>query len=266
MNDEHVYLYALALAANPCRATGTGIDPRFPVERICFGQLAAISSRVGLDQFDVSRFRCENSDDAQWLSRVAVVHNEIVAAAWQCPPVMPLPLGALFRSRSSMLAKISQRESDVVRLLLRLGSCQEWAGKLYVSQPPAEHAATRPAAVAPRPANGQGKGAHYLKRKKADYQRRSEAFASLPQEVLAVENALGKQAEECRRVPTLSTNVTRRRERMIWNAAFLVSPDKTDRWLSVAKQVGQASARSKGLRLQITGPWPPYHFCRSLSF
>jgi len=263
MNGEHVYLYALALIANPCRATGAGVDPRFPVERICSGQLAAVTSRVGLDQFDLNRFRGETPQDAQWLSRVAVRHNEIVAGACACPPVIPLRIGTVFRSRASMVAKMREHQPTLLQHLLCLGDRQEWAGKLYASKPTVPDAPTRPAPVALHAKSGLSKGAHYLERKRADYQRRSEMRASLPQGVSAVESALKERADECRRVRTLPAHARWRREKMLWNAALLISPATVYLLLSVAERVGRA-ARSRGLLLEITGPWPPYHFCPSL--
>ena len=96
--DEHYYLYALTWADCPAEGFGPGVDPRFAVELIRYGQLAALTSRVGLDQFDLAKLQ-EGTADLPWLSKVAVRHNEIIGAlARQCARAA-LATGHLLRSR-----------------------------------------------------------------------------------------------------------------------------------------------------------------------
>ena len=42
-------------------------------------------------------------------------------------------LGSLFRSRSSLIAKLASREASAAEFLRRLEGRQEWAAKLYVA-------------------------------------------------------------------------------------------------------------------------------------
>ncbi len=50
---------------------------------------------------------------------------------------------------------------------------------------------------------------------------------------------------------------------MVFNAALLLPPSALDGWLDAAAEVG-GELRGKGLLLEWSGPWPPYHFCPSL--
>ena len=54
-----------------------------------------------------------------------------------------------------------------------------------------------------------------------------------------------------------------RTEEMVFNAAFLLPSSAQAGWLETVRNVDR-DARSKGLVLEVSGPWPPYHFCPSL--
>ena len=60
--DEHYCLYALTWADCPMNGIGPGVDPRFPVELVRYGRLAAVASRVGLDQFDLAKLQEGTAD------------------------------------------------------------------------------------------------------------------------------------------------------------------------------------------------------------
>ena len=74
---------ALTWANCPLADFGLGVDPRFAVELVGYGQLAAVTSRVGWDQVDLAKLQ-EGTVDVQWMSKVAVRHNEIIGAGPTC--------------------------------------------------------------------------------------------------------------------------------------------------------------------------------------
>jgi hypothetical protein len=57
--------------------------------------------------------------------------------------------------------------------------------------------------------------------------------------------------------------LTGRPEKMLWNAAFLLPRSASERWLALVEEM-RGVAASKGLLLEVSGPWPPYHFCPTL--
>lgn len=137
--NEHCYLYALTWAGCPPESFGPGVDPRFAVELVRCGPLAALTSRVGLDQFDLAKLQ-EGTADLPWVSKVALRHNAIIDALASRQPVLPMRLGTLFQSRSSLIAKVARCEADVVQFLRHLEDRQEWAVKIYVDENRAEKA------------------------------------------------------------------------------------------------------------------------------
>ena len=132
MNDPCYCQYAFAQPDCRVEEIGAGVDPRFDVELVCEGPIAAVSSRVGLDQFAPERLQGKTAEDIQWLGKIAARHNEIVCQAAASSAVLPLRLGTLFCSRASLQAMLARQRSTVAEYLKRLGNRQEWGVKLYL--------------------------------------------------------------------------------------------------------------------------------------
>lgn len=290
MGDAYQYLYAFAGANCPWTSPGPGVDPRFPVEPLHHGQLAALISRVGPDRFDVARLQGKSADDIKWLSRIAVRHNQIICAAARWGPVVPLRLGTLLRCRRSLQARMAAWEGTVTDFLRGLGDRQEWAAKILLLDRRADLAARAarggrdpidpPWGVdgAPRPKAPPGhpvpppphhaalkrSGTQYLTQKRSEQQQRRAFRCHLQQQLLAVETALIEGADRWCRVRPLPAGLTGRQQEVAWNAAFLVPRAASESWLAAAERLRRTVA-GRGLLLEVTGPWPPYHFCPTLA-
>ena len=132
MNDLCYCQYAFAQPKCRLQEIGPGVDPRFQVELIREGPIAAVVSRVGLDQFAPERLQGKTAEDLRWLGEIAARHNEIICQAANSSAVLPLRLGTVFRSRESLLAMLGRCRSIVAAFLEKIGNLQEWGVKLYL--------------------------------------------------------------------------------------------------------------------------------------
>ena len=260
--NEHYYLYALTHAGCRLDSLGPGVDHRFPVELVCGTQTAAVASRVGLDQFDVRRLE-RDSTDVDWLSHVALRHNQVISDVFEQWPLLPLRMAALFNSRLSLLARMQQWEPIVVDFLNSIGDGQEWAAKIYVDSRQADESLAASCDVSRLAATDAGSGTQYLTRIR-NQRRKSRALKDRSLETVAeIETSLMNQTDRYYRSRPLPSNVTGRREKMLWNAAFLLPRSACERWLASVEKLRTAAA-AEGLLLETSGPWPPYHFCPAL--
>ncbi len=122
---------------------------------------------------------------------------------------------------------------------------------------------TIPAAVPGQPLDRPQSGTEYLSRKKALLNGLRELRAAAQRSTHAVEQRLLSIADNCCRIRKLSGELTGRSEEMVFNAAYLLPSAVKDKWLSELDDVAQ-DVRDKGLLLEVSGPWPPYHFCPQL--
>jgi hypothetical protein len=261
MVDQLYYVYAFTCADCPLDSLGSGVDDRYNVELVPCGRVAALTSLVGLDQFDLKKLQSDSAD-LDWISRVALRHNEIVAETARRRPVLPLRMGALFRSITSLLTKLDQYQAAVDDFLQELGDRREWAAKIYLDlQDNAENPEISSPAIAE---NSKQSGVNYLLRRRQQTEIRRKAQTDSKQQIAVVEAALGSHADRYCRLHILPTALTRRREKMLWNAAFLVSTAAQKTWLETVEP-WRTVLLERGLLLEVTGPWPAYHFCPEIA-
>jgi hypothetical protein len=263
MSDLHYYQYAFAQSDCRVQAACPGVDPRFEVELLCEGPIAAAVSRVGLDQFDPSRLEGTTPEDVAWLSQIATRHNDIICQLAKDGAVLPLRMGAIFRSRESLKAMLNRCQRTVAGFLQQFGNRQEWGVKLFWNKPCSETMEAHRGPPAPHCVAPARSGKEYLRHKKVEIDTRRATRAEVQHTIHVVEQRLAGEAEEYCRVRVLPTSLTGRGEKMLYNAAFLLASSAHDRWLEAIRRVRQEVCHND-LLLQVSGPWPPYHFCPSL--
>jgi hypothetical protein len=267
--NEAWYVYAFTWANAEAASLGAGVDPPFPVELVSNRKVAALASRLDLARFNLAKLQ-EGTASLPWVSEVAVRHDEIVretACRW---PVLPLRLGTVFTSRSSLLARLGECEAKVASFLEQLGTRREWTVKVYLDESLANDETNAPepceAALAQGPAGTDapgGAGTQYLVARRRRNDRRRETKAVAARLVGGVESDLGVLADAWRRLAPLSAAVTGRPEKMLWNGAFLLREAVQQTFQATCERLCE-SLGSQGLLLKATGPWPPYHFCPTL--
>jgi hypothetical protein len=262
MSDLHYYQYAFAQPNCRVETIGPGVDPRFDVELIGDGPIAAVASRFGLDRFDPEKLQGRTPEEVRWLGEIAARHNEIICHAADSSAVLPLRMGTVFRSHDSLRATLSRFRPTVSDFLRQLGDRQEWGIKLYLRKARLD---AKPVDASPPSPHffALQSGASYLAQKKAQLESRRESQAAVRKTIETVERRLTGIAERCCRVRNLPSDLTGRADEMVFNAAFLLPSSSRENWLETVQGVGQEVC-SKGLSLEVSGPWPPYHFCPTL--
>lgn len=284
----HYYQYAFAASNCPVREIGSGIDPRFDVELICDGPIGAVVSRIGLDQFSQEKLQGKTTDNIRQLQSVAMRHNEVLCHIARCCAVLPLRMGTVFRSRDSLEAVLRRCQSKVVAFLEQLGNQQEWNIRLHLgspsleatpahARPPSPHYAVSLASnrTGVRPGHGQPQigepstivsvqvPANDGAVREATDQKNRQLQLAVQQTIATVQRQLIDKAEHCCRIRTLPGGLVRPHQRTVFNAAFLLSADSRQDWLNTVHEVGQC-VQEQGFLLEVSGPWPPYHFCPTL--
>ena len=265
MSEIQYYQYAFAQPECRVQAIGPGIDPRFDVELIDDGPIAAVTSRIGKDCFDFGNLQRRTPEEMRRLRATATRHNEIVCRAAESSTVFPLQLGTIFRSRHSLQTALQRCSPKVAKFLRRLDDRQEWSVKLYLKMMRLDRMATH---VVPPPhfasvLIGGSCAAGSAVKKKTDVEQSRELRVAVRRTIRTVERCLTDVTEHCCRTHGLPSAMTGRRDKIVFIAAFLLPSSAREDWLATVQQLCQ-NVRRNGLQLEMTGPWPPYHFCPSL--
>jgi hypothetical protein len=253
MDARGLWGYAVAEHAPPAplrQVTGVGGGP---VRAIPAAGLVAVVEDVPLAEFGELALR-QHLEDLTWLERTARAHHQVVDAVAQHGPLVPLRLATVYTGAASVAGMLAERRAAFRAALDRISGRQEWGVKVYLRPDPGPAAATGRAGPAPETS---GAGAAYLQRRRRELTAAKDTRRAALASAEAVHAELSTHAAGARLHPPQAPQLTAAREPMILNAAYLMDDERGAGFPAVlAGLAGQYPA----IRLELTGPWPPYSF------
>jgi hypothetical protein len=215
---------------------------------------------VSLDEFGEAALR-RHLEDLSWLDGTARVHHHVIEIIARHGPVAPMRLATVFRNDHSVAALLTERRDDFTAVLGHVTGQVEWGVKVYAAGP--ETAPASPAASSAghggraAPAAPASPGAAYLRRKRealsATEDTRRAALASAD----VIYAALGRLATAAQLRPPQAPQLSGQTARMILNAAYLVDEERSEHFAAAADRL---AGQHPAIRVELTGPWPPYSF------
>jgi hypothetical protein len=225
---------------------GPGVDPAHGVELIRDDGLAALVSRVGLDRFGEQALR-ESLEDLERLEALARAHERVLDDALRAGPVLPFRICTIYDNGAHVRELLEHEHETLSAALTRLRGKSEWGVKAYAPAPADRSDAAPPAS-----------GADYLMRKVAQRDETKYARERLGAVIATVHERLRATSEGAALSPAHDRRLTGRAGEMVLNAAYLVADDDVPVFASLVAEL----AASYGVALELTGPWPAYHFSR----
>lgn len=257
MSDaEAIWVYAVAQGG--ALATGAadplvGVAGR-PVRLVTANDLTAVVSPVDLAEFGEEPLR-RNMEHLPWLEAVARMHHDVVFAVARMTAVVPMRLATVYRTDHGLAQMLRQRREDFLAVLSHIAGRSEWGVKAYVTAsgdapaPPADRSSGAPAAP--------GSGAAYLRKRRAELTAAEEARRSAVASMERVHTELAGRAVAAALHRPQDPQLSGTTARMVMNATYLV--DDSDQ-AGFAATVRRAASTNPAVRLELTGPWPPYSF------
>jgi hypothetical protein len=252
-DDAGVWMYAVADGMAPEWFGDVAGIAGEPVRVIAAGGLSAAVTTVSLAEFGEQALR-RNLEDLAWLENVARIHHEVIEVAAQHGPVLPMRLATIYHDDESAIATLAQRADDFTVALRRVAGRVEWGVKI---------SAGSAAAVQGFPeddrggAGASGPGAAFLRRRRTQLTAREEASRAAAADAEKIHLALGGLAVASYARPPQDRQLTGHAERMILNGAYLVDREGSAGFADAVYRLG---AECPDLRMELTGPWPPYSF------
>lgn len=223
------------------------------------GGLTALVSDVDLAEFGEAAL-ARNLEDLDWLERVARAHHHVIESASRRLPMLPVSLATVYASEPSMTAAFAARRRDFTDALAVVRDRVEWGVKAYAQPERTEPERTGPERTGPEQTGtetGTGSGRAYLKRRREQLTARQDSRRDAAQAARAVHSALAARAARARLHPPQSPHLSGADTPMLLNAACLL--DRADE-TAFAAAVAAAAGAHPELRVELTGPWPPYSF------
>jgi Gas vesicle synthesis protein GvpL/GvpF len=244
-------------AADLTSLTGVGGAPVRVA--VCSG-LSMLVSDVSEEQFGEAALR-RKLEDLDWLDEVARAHHRVIDAARQLFPLLPTRLATVYSSDAAACAALDERRVELRAALRRVGGRVEWGVKAY-AVPESETAAARrnhdeDDSPADDPETRGGAGLAYLRRRREQLAAGRDSRAAAVHAARALHSALAGQAQRARLHPPQAPQLSGVRLPMLLNAAYLLAADRADDFNAAV--AAQTTAHPE-LRIELTGPWPPYSF------
>jgi hypothetical protein len=225
-----------------------GVDPGHDVELIRHAGLAAIVSRVPLDEFG-ERGLHESLEDLDRLEVLARTHERVLDEALGRGAVVPFRICTIYESAARVQEMLARERDHLTAALARLSGMAEWGVKAYaVGRGDGEGPTAEPSS-----------GTDYLSRKRADRDAAEIARQALDAALDAVHARLRERAADAVVSPPQTGPLSGHEGEMVLNAAYLVADADIDDFSTLVAELADRHARH-GLELALTGPWPAYHF------
>lgn len=259
--NEATYLYCFARSGAVGGLKSPGVDGRSGVAAICTANISAICSQAPLEEFHSDPV-WDREPDPQWLLPRARRHEAVIEEVMARSPVLPVRFGALFSSPFAVQALMARQASQIDRFLEYAAEKQEWAVKGYLSAKTAKAwlLEARPSWALHRRALAASPGKRYFQEKQLDAaaQREIEQWGRRASaEVLDALHGIDFEAKSLKPQPS---QLSGKADEMAMNLAFLVTSDRVEEFRAQVDSIASRYAR-RGLRLECTGPWPPFSFC-----
>lgn len=221
--------------------------------------LIAVVSPVSLAEFGEQALR-RNLEDLDWLAATARAHDAVVAAvSGAASAAVPLRLATVCFDDDRVRELVDESRAEFATTLDALTGRTEWGVKVYTD--PAALASTEaptPATTAgTASATAGGSGAAYLRRRKAALSARETGERLAAEHGERLHSRLAEAAVAYRRHAPQDPKLSGERAHMVLNGAYLVDDDRAN---AFAELVRALDAEHEAVRVELTGPWPPYSF------
>ncbi|WP_024874172.1 GvpL/GvpF family gas vesicle protein [Saccharomonospora piscinae] len=215
--------------------------------------VSAVVSTVALAEFGEAALH-RNLEDLDWLAATARAHDAVVAAvSGAADAAVPLRLATVCYDEDRVRALVAERDREFATTLDALSGRTEWGVKVY-TEPGRHTGGEEPAATATGPG---GAGSAYLRKRKAALSARETGERVAAEHAERLHGTLAATAVAHRRHPPQDPKLSGERARNVLNGAYLVDDDRAREF---AELVRALDAEHEGVRVELTGPWPPYSF------
>lgn len=263
---QGLYLYCLARLSRLPRLPleGQGVNGQHSLAVATYQDLAAVWSPVSVEDFSGPEAE-ERLRDLTWIGPRVIRHQEVVAGVMRYSPVLPVRFGTIFASRAN-LEKVLQRYSDTIAgFLERLADQEEWAVKGMLNRSGAkDELFSLKLAREAESLEALSPGKRYFEEQRLRTACDQDLQRWLQKVCREVWTGLRDYAADLQERRRLSRKTTGIDQDMVWNWALLIPRQAVGGFKTLIQEVNARYAQS-GLRLEVTGPWPPYSFCPALN-
>lgn len=244
--ETAAYVFCLVQSGRPpsLRGVPPGVPGAGPPRLISIDRdIWAVVADAPLERFSSEQLQSD-FQDVETISRHALAHAAVIEFFFRRAPVIPLKLFTLFSTDDRVRAHLQSRGPRLRKLFAELQGLEEWGVRVVASQVEAESA------------RSLSSGRDYLVVKKRLNDRGVTPPRATVKEANGAVKTLAKLASKVRKETFPPPG---RGRPFVTGASLLVRAKRRVPWKKEVARLTTALAK-RGHRLEVSGPWPPYHF------
>lgn len=226
--------------------------------------LCAVTGEVRREEFAGPEAEL-NMQQLSWVGPRAVRHEAVIEEVMASSPVLPARFGTLFSSAEALAEFAGQHREKITQFLDRVAGHGEWSVKGVFDRQQAEAALISTTLVEQRKqlsALPPGTRHFAQQRLRRDIER--ELTAWLESACRALAGELASHAADFRECAAGPGARSESDAAEVLNWAFLLPNSAATAFQELVERAN-LNHGLRGLRLQLSGPWPPYRFVPALS-
>lgn len=248
------YVYGVVRTGGSASPPGVrGVDSRSPTSVLEHGGLAAVVSRVVLEDFGEEPLR-EHLSDLEWLERTARAHERVLEQVGSEHTLIPMRMCTVYRSSSGVLEMLGREADALGAALEQLDQKAEWGVKVF-----GDRNAGMPMVAAGREPADDRQGTQYLRNRLHERDEQRELNAGVETACQEIHRRLSTIAVDALVSAPQRPEVSGHAGEMVLNGVYLVHDNDRDRFSS-AVDVLRSKFATLALDVVLTGPWPAYNF------
>jgi Gas vesicle synthesis protein GvpL/GvpF len=260
-----VYVYGVARAEDAARLpSGDGaIDAAFPLELVDHDGLLALASELEVEPFE-SGIRSAEQGDLARLEPMARAHEAVLARALGARALLPFRFGTVVASRDDVRTLLRDRAPEFRSQLDALEGAREWGVKALLDreQLASALAADEPALAELRSEAAAGTGTAFFARKRLEQEVEARLRDAAAEIAESVHDRLSLAARDAALNPPQPRELSGYDDEMILNGAYLVDREREPELREAVDEL-RGEVAERGVRLDLTGPWPAFNFVRA---
>ena len=260
-SDLAFYLYCLAPSGHDIQCSAAGVDGRQPVLVCTCGEFCAVYSEVALEEF-LGESAEAHLQDLVWLGPRVCSHEAVIEQIMSLTSVLPARFATIFSSLDSLKQFVLEHREAIAGFFADLDGKQEWAVKGLLDRALALEKLGQ--STVQEQLLNVSPGMRYFQEKRLkiqlerEFNQRLRAFCQQTAAAMAVHTGGFMERK------VLASVAGETEGEVVSNWAFLLSPGALDNFRDNLERFNDGKA-FPGLKLALTGPWPPYSFAPDLS-
>ena len=254
--SKAVYVYGIVAGDGPATMFDgvRGIDASEPVLLVRGDGLAAVASRVPVDEFGAEAIETRLHDPV-WLEQKARAHQAVLETALREATVLPFRFGTIYSDEAHVRAMLADHP-EFRETLSRLEGKVELGVKAFLDRGVLRaRLADQRGGEADVPASGRA----YMQRKQLERELDERARAFAGECARDSHDALAAAAEDGRINATQPFAAPHADRELLLNGAYLVPAADEQRFVAALESLRERYGVD-GVTYELTGPWPAYNF------